>query len=282
MLDQPLIDRITASIAAYLAPRGRTLTDNLRAAAHQLAARGMIGSGNAAVQFARIGADELTVRAKIIWNAIQRAYEAACAPLDSATRNDLQGQITQHVNAHSFEVRAIVNGVVPPLPGQIRSTIITHIEETIATVTREILAQLSVEVGFYVDELRRQAAHPLPTGVTINAGQIGAVQTGAYALAHISMSAQESAKLVEALDALRKALRASSEATPEQRAQGEELAGDLITAVKAERPNGPKISGLLGGLAATVQTVASLRPAWELVRDAAIAAGVTLSALGVM
>jgi len=33
----------------------------------------------------------------------------------------------------------------------------------------------------------------------------------------------------------------------------------------------PKISGLFGGLGTTVQTVASLRGAWEFVRDAAVA-----------
>src|SRR4051812_29904533 len=105
MLDKAIIDRIAASTTAYLSPRDRTLNDNLRAAANQLAARGMIGSGNAGVQFARIGVDELTVRAKIIWNAIQRAHVAAGAPVDSATQADLEKQIAQHVNTHSHEVQ---------------------------------------------------------------------------------------------------------------------------------------------------------------------------------
>lgn len=281
MLDQSIIDRISASITAYLSPRDRTLTDNLRAAASQLAARGMIGSGNTGAQFARIGADELTVRAKIIWNAIQRAHVASGAPLASETQTDLQKQIDQHVKTHSFQVQALVNEVVPPLNGHIRSTIITHIQETITTGTHQILAQLAVEAGFYVDDLRRQAAQPSPTApVTIHAGHIGAVQTGAYAVAHISMTAQESARLTEALEKFRQALQASSEASAEQRTQGEEIAGELITAVKAGKPNGPKISGLLGGLATSVQTIASLRPAWELVRDAAIAAGIAFGMFG--
>lgn len=281
MLDQTIVDRIAASIPAYLSPRDRTLTDSLRAAINKLAASGMIGSGNAGAQLARLGVDELTIRSKIIWNAIQRAHTASGAPLDAATSADLQRQIAHHVSAHSQQVRTIVKDAYPPLNGQIRTTIMTHIDDRISSLTSEILAQLRVEADFYVAELQRQAAQPAPAApITINAAHIGAVQTGAYAVAHVSMSAQQSARLVEELEALRQALRTSSEATDEQRTQGDEIAGELITAVKAQKPNAPKIAGLLGGLATSVQTIASLRPAWETVRDAAIAAGIAFGLFG--
>lgn len=279
MLDQAIVNRIDASIAAYLAPRERTLRNNLQTALRQLAARGGVGSGNMSHQLGQIGADELTVRARITWHAIQRAHNAAGSTVNATTLQDLKGQLTHHINAQAAQVRAATIGAVPRLPH--REPLIDHIEDAISTNAREIRAQLDVEAGFYVDELLHQAAQPRPAApVTINAGHIGAVQTGAYSVANVTISAHDGVRLVEALDALRQSLQANAEATPEQRAQGDELSGDLIAAVKADKPNGPKIAGLFGGLATTLQTVASLRPAWELVRDAAIAAGILISSFG--
>lgn len=278
MLPANVVQRIAELIAAYQGERDRKLAENLLAAQRQLAAKGMIGSGNTAHQFGRIGCDELQVRAGIIWNAIQRTLSAAGAPADAATLQDLKQQLTHHINAQAAQVRGAAVGKVPPLHGPTRTPIVKHIEETIATKARESIDQLGLEAAFYVEQLQRAAAQPpaAPTaGVTINnSGNIGAVQLGPYSVAHVAMSAQDGARLAEAIEALRQALRENAEATADQRAQGDEIAGELVAAVRAERPNPPKIAGLLGGLATTVQTVASLRGAWELVRDAAIAAGI--------
>jgi hypothetical protein len=60
------------------------------------------------------------------------------------------------------------------------------------------------------------------------------------------------------------------------RAEIGEITGEVIEAAKAEKPNGRKISMLLGGLAQGIQTIASLRGAWDLVSNAFAMAGVTL------
>lgn len=53
----------------------------------------MIGSGNMAHDLGRIGSYELTVRARIIWNAIQRAHGAVGSPVDAATARGLRQQL---------------------------------------------------------------------------------------------------------------------------------------------------------------------------------------------
>lgn len=277
VLDQNVIDRIAELIAAYQGERERKLDANLLAAQRQLAAKGMIGSGNTAHQFGRIGSDELHVRAGIIWNAIQRTFAAAGASADAATLRDLQQQLAHHINAQAIQVRSAAIAKVPPLSSSTRAPIVKHIEETIATKVRESVDQLGVEAAFYVEQVRRLAAQSptaAPAGPQINFhGPVGAVQTGAYAVAHINLGSGAGDRLADALEALRRGLAVNAEASAEQRAHGDELAADLVAAVRADKPNAPKIGALLGGLATTVQTVASLRGAWDLVRDAVIAAG---------
>jgi hypothetical protein len=50
----------------------------------------------------------------------------------------------------------------------------------------------------------------------------------------------------------------------------------MVVAARAKKTNGPKLAGLLNGLAVSVQTVASLRPAWDFVSIAARAMGIPL------
>lgn len=81
---------------------------------------------------------------------------------------------------------------------------------------------------------------------------------------------------MQALERLRAALEQNTEASTEQRELAGELVADAIGALKADKPNPPKIYGPLGGLATTVRTVASLRGAWQTVKDASSVIGFPL------
>jgi hypothetical protein len=270
VLESSVIDRIRELIAAQIEPRQRSLHSALQGATRMLAAGGMTGSGNAAHRYGEIASDELKVRAHIIWSAIQRSHVSMNGHLEGTTLQDLQQQLAEHINAQASRVRVATTSFSKNLP---RADMLNaQIEVTISTITRDLLRQMNVEAQFYVDRLGQPAAQSGTASITIN-GNVAAVQTGMYATAHISLTGHDRDRLVEALQELRQALAQNAEASVEQREQGTELVADVITAVTAEKPNAPKIAGLLGGLATTVQTVASLRGAWEFVRDAAIAAG---------
>jgi hypothetical protein len=83
----------------------------------------------------------------------------------------------------------------------------------------------------------------------------------------------ESERLRAALEAFSQAVRENGEIGNEPREQVLDLARDAITAAGSAKPNAPKIAGLLGGISNVVRTVASLRPAYEALRDVALAIG---------
>jgi hypothetical protein len=272
-------DRIDQLLRAELGPRNDTLQKNLKGVQRQLAARGMIGSGNAAVQFASIATDEIAVRGTIIWAGIRRAHSSILGHADASTALDLTKQLEHHIYQQLQHVR---HYTIDQQRNVLREEAsIAHIGQEIERAGRAAMDRFKVEAAFYVDELKRiEARAPKTSGITINAHSIGAVQTGTYAIAHVNVTGSAGDRLVNAVEALRASLQDNTEATATQRSEGDEIAGDLVKAVRSPQPNGSKISGLLGGLATTVQTIASMQPAWKAVRDAAIAVGILVGSLG--
>jgi hypothetical protein len=267
VLPPDVITCIRESLRAELPPRDAGARLRIQASQRQLAARGLGLSGNAIHEQAQIGCDELSVRAEIIWTMIQRCYRANGPDVGETLLADLQQQITEFVTAEAPVVIGLVN-TAAGVPDRVRN----HIPDAVMTRRNELISRLSNEARFYVQAVRQapQAERP---GVVIQ-GNVGAVQMGAHAIAHVHVDAKGSPRLIEALEQLRAAIAQAPEMSAEQREESVEVVGDLVVTVSAPKPNGSKIVALLNGLAVTVQTVAAVRGAWDLVRDAARAMGI--------
>jgi hypothetical protein len=272
VLAADVINCIRETQNVELPPRDRDVAAAVQAAVRRLRARG--GGGSVLHERLRIGIGELDVRAEIIWRVIQRCHTTAGTPADERLADGLQQQVAEHLTAQSAVVRDLVDATtLQDWPEQVRNLI----PGGMLTRRNELIGKFGNEVRFYVRDAEQAArAQPAATGqghVTI-VGNVGAVQTGPYATAQIHVDAAGSARMIEALERLHAALPQTADMTGEQREQSADVIGDLVAASRAPRLNGPKIAGLLNGLAVTVQTVASLRPAWDIVRNAARAMGI--------
>lgn len=270
MIEPHVAARIRQAIAVQTQPRHRTFLDALQQDESFVVARGLLGSIAAASKYVATASDELKVRARIVWGAVRRSYGSLVGRYADSTLQDLRDQLAEHMQAQATQVRDTTIDRMKnhqPDDGLIR--------DAIDNLGRELLREADVEAQFYVDELQHSAAQVTSSSpvITIH-GNVGAVQTGTYAMAHVSTAGPDRDRLVVALEGLRQAIHQSTEVTSEQREHGTELIGDVIKSVTAEKPNVPKVAGLMGGLATTVQTVASLRGAWDFVRDAAVALGI--------
>ena len=118
-------------------------------------------------------------------------------------------------------------------------------------------------------------AKPGGSGSTIfniSHSNVGAVQAGANSSAsHISLNATDECRLVDALEALRIELSSGGVLRPRRLSKASTQSGDIVAAVKAPKPNGRKIRGLLSGLAESVETAEALPGAWDTVKDIASA-----------
>jgi hypothetical protein len=284
MLDDNIHARINAYIAAETAPRGRALKEALQAEQNRLNARGLLRSGNAVRAAAGLGANELRVRATIVRDAVLRSYSSMSGQLAESTLEDLREEIRGHVGRQARNVQSIVAASVTiSIRGMgTEAKLAQSVADELATCEREAVNRLDIDIQEYVDSLKRSAeaserrapGAPRPFNFY---GPVGSVQTGDYATANVSFSdPADRARLIHALEELHRAIEQNTEMPADARGEIGEITGEVIEAAKAEKPNGRKISMLLGALAQGIQTIASLRGAWDLVSDAFAMAGVTL------
>ena len=116
-----------------------------------------------------------------------------------------------------------------------------------------------------------------PTNITIH-GSVGTVQTGANSTAHVQQQWTQATTLALAnsIQGLRVAVGNASDIDSAER---EELMDDLSKAeaeLGAQSPSKGRLAKWLGGVATAVQTVASVKPALEMMRSAANAVGLPL------
>jgi hypothetical protein len=269
MLTARAIDSIRESVEAELGPRSTSLAAALNACDSEYARAGQFHSSMRVARRGLIACQELTIRAEIIYGLIQR-----CRPwfsdLDDVLIADLGDQIREHVTAQAAVVLQ-QSGLKPPSE---TSRYTKLVDEPLTECRDKLIRKFAIQARFFVEDLRRQPAAAVG-GVTIH-GNVGALQTGAYATARVHIDAAGSARLIDALEQLRAALPSAADMELGEREQGTELVGDVIVAARAGKPNGAKLAGLLMGLGTIVQTVASVRPAWEAVRQAANVIGISL------
>ncbi|MGC2461409.1 MAG: hypothetical protein WA446_10640 [Steroidobacteraceae bacterium] len=268
MLPPEVTNCIRESIEANLPLRDQSVADSLQRSASEFIARGTLVSSMMLQARARIGCDELAVRTDIMWGFIMRCHRVFGMPLDDQLADDLQQQLREHLARQSELVIAMVDSRPSALGQQWQPLIRATVEKR----HDELFRKFSNEARLYA----LAAAQPAKTEPSTYSfhGPVGAVQTGSYASAHIHIDAAGGTRLAEALEQLRTAIPQATGMTDDQRSDSQEVIGDLIAAARAPKPNGSKLTGLLNGVAVSVQTVASLRGAWDFVLDAARLIGI--------
>jgi hypothetical protein len=270
MLQANVLQCIRETISADLSPRNRHVRDRAQGSDRKIASTQGSLSGAAIAARAQIACDELTVRGEIIWSIIQRCHKSFGERGDSLLA-DLQHQINEFVGAEAVVVLLQVDGgASAQYPTQLR----THIDDALTVRRIELITKLKNEARFYVQDIK-QPPKVGSSGITIH-GDVGSLQTGDNAQTHIHINADGGAGLAVALEKLSAAIMEATEMTADQRNESVEVLNDLIVAARAPKPNGPKLLGLMSGLASTIRTVASLRPAWEFVRDNARIMGIPI------
>jgi hypothetical protein len=273
MLDAVMLTRIRSYIQAELRPRDRVFADSVLAAQRRLSASQGGHSGAFAHTCMELGGGELQVRAGLIWAAIKRTHGSLSGRDASGLLEDLQQQLAEYLTEEARVVSDYASVLWRENP-----KMFSIVRDTINIDRRnELRERFNIEAAFYVDHLKAPSIAGVGAHIMNFNAPVGAVQTGANAVAHVSFSTADSQRLTDAIQALRHAIETNTEMPEQQRTGTLEIAADIVTATQAKTPNAHKITGLLNGLAQSVQTVAGLQPAWEAVRSAAIAMGAWFS-----
>ena len=119
---------------------------------------------------------------------------------------------------------------------------------------------------------------PLGSTIINVYGSGNAVQAGANSTAILNQqwTSRDCSSLVDALQNLRDSILSAPDLDSEDKDYLEVEVNKLTTELKEERPNKLKLTAWMGGIAAAIQTTASLQPALEVLRATGRALGLSL------
>jgi hypothetical protein len=238
------------------------------------------GSGAFAARLAMLYKESLSTRATAIVEALKTVHSSFGGPLDEGVDaqladwgaraladayQGLEGAYARHLRSFGVELSCV--------PGLDHTYALA--QATVANLPRR-----------HLWELRNvPSRRPQPAGlnsssqVTIhNSGTIGVVQTGAGSIANVQQQWIEgdTSALRSALASLRQALEQSPDVDPEMR---QSLLADIDSAgveLQRDQPSRGKLLRWLGGIGASVGTLANIQPAYEAVKSLARALGIPL------
>jgi hypothetical protein len=139
-------------------------------------------------------------------------------------------------------------------------------------------AKHEIEIDLYVDSLcGTDGANGMSSQTYNFYGNIGAVQTGAHAIANTvqSLGSEDRTALVEALTKVQEAL-AASVMHEQQKSELLEISNEAQMQIASSSPNNTKLMSIFNVLATSVQAISSAQPAYQALKLALLPLGITL------
>jgi len=234
--------------------------------------RGMLMSGRTVVLVRELMETEYQVRAQLAWQAWLRALSTQQSVVTTDLRAFLLTEIEHALEADSQDLPEKM-AEVQRISGQVSGT---NPQQFLITARSRALEKVASEIDYAILEATSKYARG-PEAATFNFyGTVGVVQTGPGATASVSITAEQRHTILNALDALSRAVAKSPELELAQRAQLAELIEDASGEAKKESPNGLKLRGVLTGIGTAIMTLGSTREAYNLLKGAAALIGLHL------
>jgi hypothetical protein len=272
MLDSTFLDRVSRLTEVRLLERRREFPAELARLASSLSARGLFHSGVHVEQSRALHRRELEARAIIAWETVVRVHRILGAATAPSLRDDFRALVSSRIDADFTELNGSFLSGAKRFGGQMRVA-------DLAEAREQVTAKHDVEIDLYVDSLRpANDGAPVPAPTYNFYGSVGAVQTGAHAVANTvqNLGSDDRAALAAALELVGQALDAATSLPDRQRSELLDMTTEAKAQLQSDSPNNTKLLTIFTVLAATVQAIPSAEPAYQALKSALLPLGITL------
>lgn len=151
-----------------------------------------------------------------------------------------------------------------------------RLDEAKTHAIRKVHSEIDLFVAG-LEQVTRRAQGSGDTHVNIYGGQVGILQTGASSTASMTVQLDNTSKqeIARTLDTVEKMVGEAMH-VPFNRAEISEMARECKSELEKHEPNVSRLRSLMVGIATSIQTVASLRPAYDAIKGGLALIGVTL------
>ena len=272
MLSPEAINAFTGFCNGDFTDGQRKLDDEIQELNLRLGGQGNGRSGAFYKGMAKQFRAEFVRRANSIFLILKRVHEDYGRPLGensssqmnsiaaNALSNQLQNLEREYIRVCAYDAKLAATA--------------SHLDEEF----RQQLSRLKLEIDAYLKRLSTQSSQTMSSTSSIivnNHGTIGALQTGQNAISNIQQqwSTSDREPMLAALKSLHEAFISVRDEHDPSHTELAQVIVESIQEVDAAKPNRLKVLGYISALAATVQTIPSIQPAFDVLRTVARAIG---------
>lgn len=278
MLDEQVARLARDRIRLEISDQNARLEKDIGRIKAEMSARGMLISGNTLVRIATLCADAARDRAQFAWQTVYRFVATA-----GVRYHDGLGQ----------ELKSLVDEFLPAVLGDLRGyptqeahrmnvvNAIAQLQQMVDSGRASAVAKVHNEIDLFVVSLknRQSSTTEKADSTTFNIySPVGSIQTGANAVAYVTQTidAPTRQKLTEALNAIEEGLAGIDSLPSHPKTEVVEVVMEAKEELAKSEPNSTKLRSLLGATATAIQTVGSMKPAYELLKTGLAYLGITL------
>ena len=271
MLDPKVVELAHDMIQTKLNQRARQFRQEISRVKDEMALKGTLNSTIALRRFYKMFTDEIETRASIVWKEFKKALSA----IDVHPSEELASHLKQDVETHLLTITNDVTTGLRKLTNFITSTQeIDNLVDRLTNTQNKALKRINNEIDLFLLSLSRTKEREVRDESTKNiiniTGNVGAVRTGQGAIANVNqiISSHDQEALLQAFDVVETYLKSGATLSGFTREEVLELVEESRVEVTKPNPNGTRLKTCLMGIAVSIQTVATLKPAYEVIKFA--------------
>ncbi|MBI3897512.1 MAG: hypothetical protein HY308_04345 [Gammaproteobacteria bacterium] len=279
MLDRELVKVARDRVELEISEANTKLRLEIERVKAEMSAQGRLRSGNTVMRITDLCVDAVNYRAHLAWLIYFRFISTAGVLYSSNLGGELKELVAYHVPEKLAVLREHVKQAAQ-LGGSSEGGLAAQLEASLDAARDTTLAKVGTEIDLFVHSLKKREEKSAESRSTIFNiySPVGAIQTGSGSISSVIQSIDMGTK-----DRLHEALRKIQVDLGNELIFGEMPKAEIIELVHEsreelckEKPNLTKLRGGLSAIGASIQTIASMRPAYDALREALALIGVSL------
>ncbi len=278
MIDQEAVriarERVQLEIHTHMKKIGM----DIQHVKNEMNARGMFQSSMTIKRITDVSINAIKDRASLVWQIYFRFLTTTGIKYSPELSTELKELVAYHFPENLGEFKGYVKNVSKLI--QSNNTLESQ-ENELSLARRAALAEVGTEIDLFVHSLKKTSENentkegPLVFNIY---SPIGSIQTGNNATANIvqRLDSDIHEKLVQALDQIAREIISIDDKLPSPKNEIIEIIQEGQQELSKPNPNITRLKSILPTVGSTIQTIASMKPAYETLKQALSFLGIDL------
>lgn len=239
-------------------------------------ARGL--SSGTALKITSIYSEAVKNRAQLVWQIFHRFITTSGISYSEKLAEELKLMVVRHLPENLEDIKSFLQQDLKKIRA---SDLLTRLETQIDDAREYALKKINTEIDLFIISLKNKAqmeADKLGANIFNIYSPVGSIQTGTSSVTHVTqlITIEEKDKLLNALQNVEETINNLDSLPNHPKEEIIDLVQESKIEIGKEQPNTTKLKMLLSTVGASIQTLASIKPAYEVIKQALSCLGVSL------